>query len=112
MIFYLVALRGPNGLSISLSDAVLLTRGESDSLLPERWFRGFGDMAVESDEDDDANAVVAIGEVALKRVTLPMETAAAAAAAAAAADEAPSNDGGVGKTIPCPPGPAPGFADK
>ena len=68
-------------------------------------------MAVDSDEDDDANVVVAIGEVVLKRVTLPIETA-AAAAAAAAADEAPSNDGGVGKTIPCPPGPAPGFADK
>ena len=109
---YLVAFRDPKGLSISLSDAVLLTRGESDSLLPEIWFGGLGDNVSESTDEEGAIAVVVIGDVVDKRPTLPKDTPAAAAAAAAAAEEAPKRDGGAGRTIPWPPGPAAVFADK
>ena len=87
-------------MSISLSDAVLLTRGESDSLLPEIWFGGLGDNVSESTDEEGAIAVVVIGDVVDKRPTLPTDTQAAAAAAAAAAEEAPKRDGGAGRTIP------------
>ena len=96
---YLVAFRDPKGLSISLSDAVLLTRGESDSLLPEIWFGGLGDKVSESTDKEGAIAVVVIEDVVDKRATLPTDTPAAAAEAAAAAEEAPKRDGGVGSLV-------------
>ena len=85
--------------------------GESDSLLPEIWFKGLGEIVDDKFDDTDATAVVAIGGGVDKRwSTLPGDTI--AAAAAAAAGEAPKIECGVGRTIPGPPAPAPRFADK